>query len=72
MTVEEWEKRMDAATDEAEIKSLLRNKPKGAKTIRTGTPMVGAGKVGSGVDVLLPGDSRGDLPLLNRLTRGKK
>jgi len=72
MTIEEWEKRMDTATDEAEIKSLLRNKPKEAKTIRTGAPMVGAGDMGNGVGVLLPGDARGDLPLLNRLTRSKK
>ncbi len=60
MTVEEWQEKINNCESEADLKYLLKNKPKGAKAVKTGVP------------VLTPGGQirRGGLNLLNSLQGG--
>lgn len=59
MTPDEWRKRMSNCTDQADLEYLLKNKPKGAKSIIHGTQIA---RYAAG----------GDLPFLNDLISGKR
>jgi hypothetical protein len=56
-TPDEWREKMSNCTDKSELEYLLRNKPKGANAITTGTPVIVNGATG--------------LPLLEKLSQGK-
>ena len=60
MTVEDWERRMSNCTTKSEMDYLLRNKPAGVKTIKSGTKVFVSKNPAQGK------------PLLDRLMSGKK
>jgi hypothetical protein len=54
-----WREKLESADSPSEVQSLLRNRPKGAKTIRSG-----------GAGVRIPSGS--NLPVLDKFLTGKK